>query len=120
MPSSREAKNDDAPDPLHPPAAVTVPPDTLRRYAGTYRFGPRAVLQIALDEGHLTGLALDHRVFAFNGASPHPLTAMSDTEFYLSGRYPVRITFQVADGNVTGAVLNPGRWEQASVAFSPP
>jgi hypothetical protein len=41
---------------------------------------------------------------------------LSDTEFYADGRSGTRIAFTVdAAGKVSGAVLNPGRWEQKGV-----
>jgi hypothetical protein len=38
------------------------------------------------------------------------------TEFYVDGRYHTRIAFMKdSAGKVSGAVLNPGRWEQKGI-----
>ena len=56
------------------------------------------------------------RVFDFEGSKPATLIPLSDTEFYVDGRFATRILF-TADpaGKVSGAILNPGRWEQGGV-----
>ena len=56
------------------------------------------------------------RVFEFEPLKPTIVTPLSDTEFYVSGRYHTRIAFtKDATGKVVGAILNPGRWEQRGI-----
>jgi hypothetical protein len=56
------------------------------------------------------------RVFEFEPLKPTIVTPLSDTEFYVPGRYHTRIAFtKDAIGKVVGAILNPGRWEQRGI-----
>ncbi len=49
----------------------------------------------------------------FRAAAPTPVIPLSDTEFYVDGRFNTRIHFTMdAAGKASGAVLNPGRWQQ--------
>jgi hypothetical protein len=53
------------------------------------------------------------QVFEFQRGKPLAIIPYSDTEFFLDGRYHARIAFtKDATGNVSGAILNPGRWQQ--------
>jgi len=68
---------------------------------------------------HLQGSGLlveavgGQRVFEFQSAKLTAVAPVSDTEFVSVGRYRTRIAFNTdATGRVSGAVLNPGRWEQ--------
>lgn len=101
--------------PFTPPASVPVPAETLRRYVGTYEFGPHARLQVTEENDRLSVLALDRPVFVFEEIKPVAVVPVSQTEFYVAGRYPTRLAFQVAGGAVTGAVLDPGPWQQAGI-----
>jgi L-aminopeptidase/D-esterase-like protein len=74
---------------------------------------PRVQLRVKLESGSLSVEAIGRRLFGFAGATPTPVLPLSDTEFYADGRSATRIAFTMdAAGKVSGAVLNPGRWEQ--------
>jgi L-aminopeptidase/D-esterase-like protein len=76
----------------------------------------RVQLRVKSESGGLSVEAIGRRLFDFAGSTPTPLTPLSDTEFYADGRSATRIAFTVdAAGKVSGAVLNPGRWEQKGV-----
>jgi hypothetical protein len=76
----------------------------------------RAQLRVKPESGSLLVEAIERRVFDFQGSRPTPVLPLSDTEFYAEGRSATRIAFTVdAAGKVSGAVLNPGRWEQTGV-----
>jgi L-aminopeptidase/D-esterase-like protein len=76
----------------------------------------RALLRVKPESGSLFVEAIERGVFDFQGSRPTPVLALSDTEFYAETRSATRIAFTVdAAGKVSGAVLNPGRWEQKGV-----
>jgi L-aminopeptidase/D-esterase-like protein len=74
----------------------------------------RALLRVKVEGGRLSVEASGgRRVFDFEGGKPAPIIPLSDTEFYVDGRFATRIAFTTdPTGKVSGAVLNPGRWEQ--------
>jgi membrane-associated protease RseP (regulator of RpoE activity) len=77
----------------------------------------RALLRVKVEGGGLSVEAIGgRRVFDFEGSKPATLIPLSNTEFYVDGRFATRIVF-IKDpaGKVTGAILNPGRWEQGGV-----
>jgi L-aminopeptidase/D-esterase-like protein len=77
---------------------------------------PRVQLRVKLESGSLSVEAVGRRLFGFAGSTPTTVIPLSDTEFYADGRSATRIAFTVdATGKVSGAVLNPGRWEQKGV-----
>jgi L-aminopeptidase/D-esterase-like protein len=77
---------------------------------------PRVQLRVKLESGSLSAEAIGRRLFGFAGSTPTPVLPLSDTEFYADGRSVTRVAFTVdAAGKVSGAVLNPGRWEQKGV-----
>ena len=77
---------------------------------------PRAQLRVKSEGGSLFVEAVGRRLFGFAGSAPTPVFPLSDTEFYADGRSATRIAFTLdATGKVSGAVLNPGRWEQKGV-----
>jgi L-aminopeptidase/D-esterase-like protein len=77
----------------------------------------RALLRVKVEGGGLSVEAIGgRRVFDFEGSKPAPVSALSNTEFYVDGRFATRIAFTIdPTGKVSGAVLNPGRWEQKGV-----
>jgi L-aminopeptidase/D-esterase-like protein len=76
----------------------------------------RVQLRVKPESGSLLVEAIGRRLFGFQGSTPTPVLPLSDTEFYADGRSATRIAFTVdAAGKVSGAVLNPGRWEQKGV-----
>jgi L-aminopeptidase/D-esterase-like protein len=99
---------------LSPPAAAVVPDDRLRAYAGRYDFGPHARLRVEDDNGNLTVTAERGNAFEFIIGRPVQVVPISDTEFFVRGRYQTRLSFTLGpDGHATGATLNPGPWAQA-------
>jgi hypothetical protein len=77
---------------------------------------PRVQLRVKLESGSLSVEAVGRRLFGFAGSTPTTVIPLSDTEFYADGRSATRIAFTLdAAGKVSGAVLNPGRWEQKGV-----
>jgi L-aminopeptidase/D-esterase-like protein len=77
----------------------------------------RPLLRVRHENGGLSVEATGGKqVFDFERSKPTPVLPLSDTEFYADGRSATRIAFTVdAAGKVSGAVLNPGRWEQKGV-----
>jgi peptidase S58-like protein/PDZ domain-containing protein len=77
----------------------------------------RALLRVKVEAGALSVEAIGgRRVFDFEGSKPATLIPLSNTEFYVDGRYATRMMFTTdRAGKVSGAVLNPGRWEQGGV-----
>jgi L-aminopeptidase/D-esterase len=95
---------------FNPPSPVSVPADRLAALAGQYRFGPDAVIKIAIEKGKVTLSAMG-RSYLDLRLEPVQLTPTSPTEFYVRSRYRTRIAFTLgADGNATAATINPGRW----------
>jgi L-aminopeptidase/D-esterase-like protein len=85
--------------------------------AGREKISLRTLLRVKAEGGGLSVEASGgRRVFDFEGGRPAPVIALSNTEFYVDGRSATRIAFTTdATGKVSGAVLNPGRWEQKGV-----
>jgi hypothetical protein len=77
----------------------------------------RALLRVKVEAGALSVEAIGgRRVFEFEGSKPATLIPLWNTEFYVDGRYATRMMFTTDPaGKVSGAVLNPGRWEQGGV-----
>ena len=83
---------------------------------------PAVELQVRIDAGKLvveeTG---PWPVLDFEKGKPVVVMAASDSEFYVDGGDHTRIAFvRDAAGKVSGAVLNPGRWEQKGVRIDGP
>ena len=96
-----------------PPPPVTVAEEKLRAYAGLYEFGPHARLKVVVEGGTLSVTAMRGSVFEFPIGKPVPVVPVSDTEFFVDGRYHTRLSFALGpDGKATGATLNPGPWAQ--------
>ena len=86
-----------APPAAKAPSAVKVSPKTLEAYDGEYRLGPGQVFVISHAGGQLQ--------LGFYGQS-FPLTALSETEFYLDAAQG-KMTFQKnKDGKVTQLIWN--------------
>jgi L-aminopeptidase/D-esterase-like protein len=79
--------------------------------------GLRALLRVKAEGESLSVEATGgRRVFDFDRSKATPVLPLSDTEFYADARSATRIAFtRDAAGRVSGAVLNPGRWEQKGV-----
>jgi CubicO group peptidase (beta-lactamase class C family) len=83
---------------------------------------PAVELQVRIDAGKLVVEATGPwPVLDFEKGKPVAMMAASDSEFYVDGGDHTRIAF-VRDqaGKVSGAVLNPGRWEQKGVRVDRP
>nr|WP_246730506.1 P1 family peptidase [Methylobacterium sp. 2A] len=105
--------------PFNPPPPVSVSPERLRGLSGTYAFGPEAKLKVMEDAGQLKVLALESPVFEFRPGTPAVVQAISDTAFYVAGRYHTRLSFVPgSDGRVSAAILNAGPWAQTSLSKS--
>jgi hypothetical protein len=77
----------------------------------------RSLLRVRVQGDGLVVEAIGGRqVFEFQRAKPLVVIPYSGTEFYVDGRYHTRIAFtEDSTGKVSGAVLNPGRWQQKGV-----
>jgi hypothetical protein len=105
-------------EPVYTPPAVpaSVPPATLALYAGRYRFGPNAVITVAAADGKLAATLSGMSYFDFLADREAALVPISDSDFYIAGRYGTRLSFRRGPaGTVDGAIVNPGRWQQAGV-----
>ena len=107
--------------PPEPPAAptpdnVAVSADRLRRLVGSYDFGAQSPINITFENGSL-GIGSDKvRFFDIPQGATARLVAASNSEFYVAGRYGTRISFTTnKSGKVTGAIINPGPWQQHGV-----
>jgi CubicO group peptidase (beta-lactamase class C family) len=83
---------------------------------------PAVELQVRIDAGKLAIEATGPwPVLDFEKGKPVMVMAASDSEFHVDGGDHTRIAF-VRDqaGKVSGAVLNPGRWEQKGVRIEQP
>jgi L-aminopeptidase/D-esterase-like protein len=80
----------------------------------------RALLRVKVEGGGISVEAIGgRRVFDFEGNKPATLIPLSDTEFYTDGRFATRMVFtRDSAGKVTGAILNPGGWEQSGVKIN--
>jgi Domain of unknown function (DUF3471) len=95
-----------------PPPAVTVAPERLAGLVGRYKFGPRATINIEVQDGTLM-LRLVGAPFFDLRSELTALRPVSTTEFYVDSRYRSRLVFTVgADGRATAATVNPGHWAQ--------
>lgn len=102
-------------DAFVPPAtAPLVAADLLGRYAGRYNFGPNAQLTVTAADGQLSAKMSKFGFFDLGKDDPAKLLPLSDSEFYVPGRYMTRLSFvRDASGKVTGTIVNPGPWQQA-------
>lgn len=81
------------------------------------REASRAVLDVRAEGPKLVIEAVGRRnLFEFEVGKPVAVVPLSDSTFYVDGRYQTQITFtKDAAGRASGAVLNPGLWEQKGV-----
>jgi len=88
---------------------VTPEPRALLRYAGEYIFSGVARLRIIADGTTLRAVATGPRsVYAIGRDAPVTLLPLSQTDFSVPNRYPLRLRF-----NDSGLlIVNPGPWEQ--------
>ncbi len=109
------------PEQTEPKAAghVQVSEADLQRLVGRYDFGSNVILQVSEEKGALEVLTLGKNAFEFETAKPIPIIPASASDFYVDSRYRTHLAFDVQDGKVTAAVLNPGPWEQRGHKMSP-
>lgn len=81
------------------------------------REASRAILDVRVEGPKLVIEAVGRRnLFEFEVGKPIAVVPLSDSTFYVDGRYKTQIMFTTdAAGRVSGAVLNPGLWEQKGV-----
>jgi L-aminopeptidase/D-esterase-like protein len=88
----------------------------LAQYRGSYRFGPNSVVQVTVEDNRLVA---EPRMKAFFDLRPHErsiLLPISPSDFYIESPYHTRLSFQRdTSGEVTGALINPGNWQQIGV-----
>jgi hypothetical protein len=74
----------------------------------------KAVLEIRVQEGKLMIEAVGGlSAFEFEAGKPTFVVPLSDSTFYVDGRYHTQITFtKDGSGKVSGAILNPRPWEE--------
>jgi hypothetical protein len=109
------------PEEIEPKIAghVQVSEAGLQRLVGRYDFGSNVILQVSEEQGALEVLALGKNAFEFGTAKPVPLVPTSDSDFYVDSRYRTHLAFDLQDGKVAAAVLNPGPWEQRGHKMPP-
>jgi L-aminopeptidase/D-esterase-like protein len=96
-----------------PSSGVTVSVTQLASYAGTYQFAANAIMKVRLEQDHLMVESFSPPFFDLRPRNQVQLRSMSETEFYVDSRYHTRLAFvRGEDGNVTSALVNPGRWQQ--------
>jgi 6-aminohexanoate-oligomer endohydrolase len=77
----------------------------------------KAVLEVRIQDGKLIieeigGL----NAFEFEAGKPTTVLALSDSMFYVDGRYHTQIAFtKDGSGKISGAILNPGPWQQSGM-----
>jgi C-terminal processing protease CtpA/Prc len=81
------------------------------------REASRAVLDVRVEGSKLVIEAVGRRpLFEFEVGKPVAVVPLSDSTFYVDGRYQTQIAFtKDGAGRASGAVLNPGLWEQKGV-----
>ncbi len=80
---------------------------------------PAVALQVQIDAGKLVIEAIGTwPILDFEKSKPVELTAASSDEFYVDSGDHTRIAFvRDSTGKVSGAILNPGPWEQKAVRY---
>ena len=102
----------DEPQPIFTtPPTVTVPPQGLAKLAGQYKFSHDQLIDIREENGVLMVRNTGPGFFDLLHNYWVPLTPVSHKEFYIKSQFHTRIGFVFSsDGEVTGAIVNPGRW----------
>jgi hypothetical protein len=105
------------PEPLTPGTAM----DAFRAAstAASDREAQNELLSALRADGQLSASLSKFGFFDLHKGDKSKLTPLSDTDFYIAGRYQTRLSFtRDSSGQVTGAVVNPGPWEQAGIRAS--
>jgi L-aminopeptidase/D-esterase-like protein len=98
-----------------PPQPVTVSSAGIEKCTGSFRFGPKAVLKVRFEQGELRAEpTMDF--FDFRTGQSINLQAMSESDFWVTGIHRTCVSFAFDDsGKASGAVINPGYWQQLGV-----
>jgi hypothetical protein len=76
-------------------------------------------MTVSVDDGQLSASLSKFGYFDLRKGDKSRLIPLSDTDFYIAGRYQTRLSFlRDSSGQVTGAMVNPGPWEQAGIRDS--
>ena len=98
-----------------PPQSADTLSANLTEYIGSFRFGPKAILNVRVEEGQLRGEpTMDF--FDFRSGQSVSLQPISESDFYVAGLHHTRVSFARDDsGKITRALINPGPWQQLGV-----
>jgi hypothetical protein len=102
----------DEPQPIFKaPPTATVSAHSLAKLAGRYEFSHDQLIDIREENGVLMVCNTGPGFFDLLHNYWVPLTPVSDKEFYVKSQFHTRISFVFSSaGDVTGAIVNPGRW----------
>jgi L-aminopeptidase/D-esterase-like protein len=102
----------DEPQPIFKaPPTATVSAQSLAKLTGRYEFSHDQLIDIREENGVLMVCNTGPGFFDLLHNYWIPLTPVSDKEFYVKSQFHTRIGFVFSsDGEVTGAIVNPGRW----------
>ena len=93
-----------------PPPTIDLPAAVLTRCTGAFRFGPKAVLRVRIDQGQLVAEpSMDF--FDFSSGQSVNLKSISESDFYVPDVYHTRVSFPRENSSKI-ALINPGRWQQ--------
>jgi Peptidase family S58 len=92
-----------------PPPPVDLSSASLTKCAGSFRFGPKAVLNVRV---HRDQLSVEPTMdfFDFRSGQSVNLQPISESDFCVPGIHRTRVSFPPANPNI--ALINPGRWQQ--------
>ncbi|HET9373841.1 MAG TPA: P1 family peptidase [Chthoniobacterales bacterium] len=93
-----------------PPPSIDLSLASLTKCTGAFRFGPKAVLRIRIDQDQLVAEpSMDF--FDFSSGQSVNLKSISESDFYVPGVHRTRVSFPREDSGKI-ALINPGRWQQ--------
>ena len=93
-----------------PPPPINISLASLSKYTGSFRFGPKAVLQVRVHQDHLSAEP-NMDFFDFRSGQSVNLKSISEFDFYVPGFHHTRLSFPHENPART-ALINPGRWQQ--------
>jgi hypothetical protein len=71
-------------------------------------------MTVTAADGQLSAKLNKFGFFDLGKDEPAKLIPLSDSDFYVPGRYMTRLSFiRDSSGKVTAAMVNPGPWQQA-------
>jgi len=92
-----------------PPPPVDLSSASLTKCAGSFRFGPKAVLSVCVHQDQLS-VEPTMDFFDLRSGQSTNLQPISESDFYVSGIHRTRVSFPRENPNI--ALINPGRWQQ--------